>query len=163
MRKRAAGLVLLLACSFCGGYDDLAPGGDDGGVGASQGTRWQDLYKTYFGVNAQASCSQNPGACHRAVSDLGVATSGFVCGTTSDSCWQGMMQGQLGHAPIVPAAGATDATQTPLWAALNKGPPTDGAASNAASNNMPQNGSYTFSATDLARIRSWIQSGAPNN
>jgi hypothetical protein len=162
MRKGAVGLVLLLACSFCGGPDDLAPGGDDGGVDASQGTRWQDLYRTYFGVNAQASCSQNPGACHRAVSDLGVATSGFVCGTTSDSCWQGMMQGQLGHAPIVPA-GATDATQTPLWAALNKGPSTDGAASNAASNNMPQNGSYTFSATDLARIRSWIQSGAPNN
>lgn len=158
MRKGAVGLVLLLASSFCGGNDDLAPGGDDGGVDASQATRWQDLYKTYFGMNAQASCSQNPGACHRAVSDLGVATSGFVCGTTSDSCWQGMTQGQPGHAALVPA-GAADATQTPLWAALYKGAPNGG----AVSNNMPQNLSYTFTMGDLARIQAWIQSGAPNN
>lgn len=105
---------------------------------------------------------RTPGPATEPFPDLGVATSGFVCGTTSDSCWQGMMQGQLGHAPIVPAD-ATDATQTPLWAALYKGPPADGSVSNAASNNMPQNGSYTFSASDLARIQAWIQSGAPDN
>jgi hypothetical protein len=93
------------------------------------------------------------------VSDLGVATSGFVCGTTSDSCWQGMTQGQLGRLPVVPMGGAADATQTLLWAALYKGAPPGG----ASFNNMPQNLKYVFTATDLAAIRAWIESGAPNN
>jgi|SRR5580658_3838229 hypothetical protein len=158
MRSGAAGVVLLLACSFCGGHDDSDAAGGDGGVDGSQRTRWQDLYSSYFGLAGQASCSQLPMSCHRAGADLGVATSGFVCGTTSDSCWQGMTQGQPGHAALVPA-GAADATQTPLWAALYKGAPNGG----AVSNNMPQNLSYTFTMGDLARIQAWIQSGAPNN
>jgi hypothetical protein len=69
-----------------------------------------------------------------------------------------MTQGQPGRSPIVPA-GVTDATQTPLWAALYKAAPTGG----TASNNMPQNLIYMFSPSDLARIQSWIESGAPNN
>ncbi len=158
MRKGAAGVVLLIACSFCGGHDDSEAAGRDGGADGSTAVRWQDLYLSYFGLTGQASCSQLKGSCHRADADLGVPTSGFVCGTTSESCWQGMTQAQPGHAALV-SPGVTDATQTPLWAALYKGAPTGG----AISNNMPQNLSYTFSPSDLERIQSWIESGAPND
>jgi|SRR5580698_8153172 hypothetical protein len=158
MRKGAAGVVLLIACSFCGGHDDSESAGTDGGADGSAAVRWQDLYSSYFGLAGHASCSQPKGSCHGAETDLGVAPSGFVCGTTSDACWQGMTQGQPGRSPIVPA-GVTDATQTPLWAALYKAAPTGG----TASNNMPQNLIYMFSPSDLARIQSWIESGAPNN
>jgi hypothetical protein len=156
MRTGATLAALLFACSFCGGHEPAAPSGQDGSQGG--GSRWQDLYTSYFGLAGQASCSQLKGSCHRATADLGVATSGFVCGTTSDECWQGMTQGQGGHPALVPA-GATDAAETPLWAALYKGAPNGG----ASSNNMPQNLSYVFSTSDLARIQAWIQDGAPNN
>lgn len=161
MRKGAFGGLLLLACSFCSSPDTSTAPSPDGGLDAAQPVRWQDLYASYFGYGngAQASCSQLPGSCHRAGSDLGVPTSGFVCGTTSDSCWQGMTQSANGQMPLVPPGGAPDATKTPLWAALYKGAPAGG----AVKNNMPQNLSYTFSAGDLARIAAWIESGAPNN
>ena len=95
MRTGATLAALLFACSFCGGHEPAAPSGQDGSQGG--GSRWQDLYTSYFGLAGQASCSQLKGSCHRATADLGVATSGFVCGTTSDECWQGMTQGQGGH------------------------------------------------------------------
>jgi hypothetical protein len=91
-------------------------------------------------------------------SDLGVATSGFVCGITAESCWQGMTQAQAGHPPLVPRGGAADATTTPLWQALYKGPP-----AGTMSNNMPQTLAFTFSTSDLAAIRGWIEAGAPDN
>jgi hypothetical protein len=156
MRKGAAGAVLLLACSFCGGPDHSTSPGPDGS--SAQGTRWQDLYASYFGTTGQASCSQKPGACHGVASDLGVSTSGFVCGMTSDECWQGITHSIDGH-PALVVPGTTDATGTPLWAALYKGAPSGG----AASNNMPQSLSYMFSPTDLARIQAWIEAGAPND
>jgi hypothetical protein len=159
MGKGAAGVVLLLACSFCGGHDESVAPSADGGLDGGQAVRWQDLYASYFGLAGQASCSQLPGSCHRAGSDLGVPTSGFVCGITSDACWQGMTQSANGQTPLVPEGGAPDATKTSLWAALYKGAPAGG----AVRNNMPQNLSYTFSPSDLARIQAWIESGAPNN
>jgi hypothetical protein len=158
MRTGAAGAVVLLACSFCGGHDDAATPGTDAGPEVVQGVRWQDLYASYFGPTGLASCSQLPGSCHRAGSDLGVPTSGFVCGLTSDACWQGMTEGLAGH-PALVSPGVTDATQTPLWVALYKGAPSGG----VLSNNMPQNLKYMFSAGDLARIQAWIQGGAPND
>jgi hypothetical protein len=158
MRRSATGAVLLLACAFCGGHDDSEASSVDGGMGDVQGVRWQDLYAAYFGSTGLASCSQLPGSCHRSASDLGVPTSAFVCGATSDACWQGMTQGQPGRTPLVPS-GVTDPTRTPLWAALYKGAPAGG----TMSNNMPQNLSYTFSPSDLARIGAWIGDGAPNN
>jgi len=164
MRRSAAGAVLLLACAFCGGHDDSAASSVDGGMGDVQGVRWQDLYAAYFGATGQASCSKFPGSCHGSASALGVATSGFVCGSSSDACWQGMTQGQPGYPPLVPP-GVTDPTQTTLWKALYKGAPVGG----TTSNNMPQNvgaggaPGYTFSSSDLARIGAWIEDGAPNN
>jgi len=149
MRTGAVGAILLLACSICGGHDGSAP---------PEGVRWQDLYGSYFGPTGKANCSQGTGACHATGSDLGVATSGFVCGPTSDTCWQGMTQGLAGHKALVPP-GVTDATQTPLWIALYKGAPSGG----ALSNNMPQNLKYTFLPADLTRIQAWIQAGASNN
>lgn len=154
MRMGAAAAVLLIVGSSCGGHDPAGPSTDGSG---EPGTRWQDLYASYFGTTGQASCSQKPGACHGVASDLGVSTSGFVCGMTSDSCWQGVTHSIDTHQALVPP-GVTDATQTILWAALYKGAPLG-----AAANNMPQNLSYTFSASDLARIRAWIEKGAPND
>jgi hypothetical protein len=158
MWRGAAGVLLVLGCSFCGSHDDSRASGPDGGADGAAAARWQDLYAAYFGPAGQASCSQLPGSCHRASADLGVSPSGFVCGTTSDACWEGMTEGQPGHTSLVPP-GVTDATQTPLWAALYKGAPAGG----AASNNMPQNLTYTFSASDLAKIQEWIRAGAPND
>jgi hypothetical protein len=148
-----------LACSFCGGHEGGATPDTDAGSDGPAAGRWQDLYASYFGPDGQANCSQGTGACHSVSSDLGVATSGFVCGPTSDSCWHGMNQGLAGHAALVPAGGASDAAQTLLWAALYKAKPSGG----TVSNNMPQNLTYMFTSADLARIAAWIQAGAPEN
>jgi hypothetical protein len=163
MRAVVAGIAMVLVCVSCGtppnasSLDAGGSGADD--TGPDGGTRWQDLYATYFGPTGRANCSQARGACHTSESDLGFATSGFVCGATRDSCWQGMTQGLDAGYPVLVPAGATDPATTPLWEALYKGAPSGG----AMNNNMPQTLNYTFSASDLARISAWIRNGALND
>jgi hypothetical protein len=135
------------------------------------GHRWQDLYACYFGPTGKASCTAQS-VCHGAPDQAGAVFSTFVCGSSSDACWQGMTSS-------IVSAKATDATRTILYLSLRK----QGVTTGAATNNMPCNpvttttadggvttacslaagGTYVFTADDLARIVAWIQEGAQDN
>jgi hypothetical protein len=72
---------------------------------------WTCLYDNCFGPSGLASCSTAQGTCHSDASQVGSQISGFVCGATKDSCWQGMLVGQPGSfPPIVPCLGAAGDT-----------------------------------------------------
>jgi len=112
-------------------------------AGANGGSRWQDLYACYFGPSGIANCALNSG-CHV---ENGGGSAYWVCGTTSESCWDGM------STAIV--AGVTDPADTALYSALRK---PDGTG------DMPVTpGTLVFTYGDLARIAAWIEAGAPNN
>ena len=120
---------------------DLPPGCEPGG--ANGGSRWQDLYACYFGPTGIANCALNSG-CHV---ENGGGSAYWVCGTTSESCWDGM------STAIV--AGVTDPADTLLYTALRK---PDGTG------DMPVTpGTLVFTYGDLGRIAAWIEAGAPNN
>jgi hypothetical protein len=132
---------------------------------------WSALYAAYFGPTGQASCApSSQSSCHGDASQLGAQTSGFVCGSTKDTCWQGMTQGippdAGGFFPAILPPDGGDATQSQLYVSIHK------SSSASGLNNMPcgdqpichaGTATYTFTDTDLACITAWAQGGAPNN
>jgi hypothetical protein len=155
------------ACSSVAGTDAAGTvrGGDsllfDPCSGDGGGPQWRDLYQCYFGPNGAGCGGTN---CHGSVDDDGTESSGFLCGPTADSCWQGMTQANPNYPvpiAIVPG-GHTDAADTPLWMALRKpNPPT---IPIPGTNNMPYMPvTYVFTQASLDRIQTWILDGAPNN
>jgi hypothetical protein len=124
---------------------------------------WKYMYGCYFGPTGAAGCSAQS-TCHGSPTSLGAVTGYWVCGATSDSCWQGMTTGMPGL-PTLVRSGVTDATKTVLYSALHK---STGTVASAA-NNMPlanidsQLPSYTFTPSDLACISGWIAAGAKND
>jgi hypothetical protein len=133
-------------------------GGDAGGPTPTP--TWTYLYGTYFGItNVQYGCGSTGMICHQASTDTGVVSppkSGFVCGTTSQECYQGMMNATP---PLVTTSKPKDPTTTPLYQALCK----TGATVSLVANDMPLGCGYTFTSADLALITTWISDGAPNN
>ena len=86
-------LALLAACAL--GCD--ATGNVQGGqallpdpcAATHGGHTWTDLYACYFGPTGKANCSAQSG-CHVSPDGTVASISGFVCGTTKESCWFGM-------------------------------------------------------------------------
>jgi hypothetical protein len=180
---RRVALALLLFTSGCTDATGFVQGGQSLTSAEGGAPTWTGLYADYFGPSGQASCTAQS-SCHGAASELGAQTSGFVCGATKESCWQGMTQGIVDggfFCPIVciggDAGGAgcpqntsfacpTDPTQQSLYTDLHKGQA-------SGLNNMPCGGNlatcpssestYTFTSDDLARISTWIQQGAQDN
>jgi hypothetical protein len=142
-----------------GGSLESGPDGppDDGGLlnapgdcqptGVHGGHRWQDLYNCYFGPRGNVACG-SAASCHGQSSDPGALASHFVCGPTSDACWQSLTT------LTVPPDGGSDPTMARLYAVLCK---SDG------SGIMPQGCPERLLTGDLARIAAWIQGGAPND
>jgi hypothetical protein len=157
--------TIAVAASSCSDATGVVSGGQplvigppdpcaDGGTSSS----WTDLYTCFFGPTGKASCSAQ-GTCHGDPSQTGALSSGFVCGTSKDACWQGMTQGTCNAStippcPIVPAGGTASFKSTGLYNNLAKV---------GGGGNMPQNGSYLFTQADLARIAQWITDGAKND
>jgi hypothetical protein len=114
---------------------------------AHSGNRWQDLYACYFGPAGIANCSLKS-TCHVA----GPNAAGFwTCGTTLDSCYQGLISSS-----IVPDGGMMDPTMTVFYSSLRT---TDGFGGT-----MPyEPADVAFTPDDMMRIGAWIKSGAPNN
>jgi hypothetical protein len=126
--------------------------------GASPQGQWSDLYRCYFGATGIANCGQSD-SCHQTSAGVGTESSGFVCGQTADSCWQGMTSSSASDmSPIVPTdGGPSDVTTVTLWSALRK-------TSGQGLSDMPNAPTtVVFTATDMARIAAWIQRGAPND
>jgi hypothetical protein len=161
----------LVLASGCTDATGSLKGGDLQLVVQPCGTTWTALYDGYFGPAGQASCAPgNQSSCHGDPNQLGAQTSGFVCGATKDTCWQGMTQGIPPDAggffpPILPPDGG-DPGASQLLTGLHKTVSTTGL------NNMPcgdppichpGNATYTFTPEDVACITTWAQQGALNN
>lgn len=95
MRSLLAALLALGACALLCGCD--ATGSEQGGQSLTPdpcdatkgGHTWTDLYTCYFGPTGKANCSAQS-ACHVSPNSSAAAISGFVCGSTKESCWFGM-------------------------------------------------------------------------
>lgn len=142
----------------------------DGGSGATTtddtpdvGTvTWTELYDSYFAPTAQASCTAIAGECHGGATELGAVGSGYVCGTTKDSCWSGMMGSALPTFPaLLPPGGSTSPTTTVLYKALH--PVGVNNAGQMPLNSADGGFGYQFTPLDLARIAAWIDQGALND
>jgi hypothetical protein len=138
-------------------------GGSGGSSGGSTSVpTWTTLYASFFGNLDTGGCGSLAGACHQLAADEGptltppTPASGFVCGTTADSCYAGM---QNATPPLLPTGklSATQLSSNPLWQALFQG-----GTMGVSSNNMPLD-NYVPTATDLAQIKAWLEAGAPNN
>jgi hypothetical protein len=165
---RSVAIAVLLLSTGCDGATGSVQGGTATLCAPSNGgSTWTDLYADYFGPCGRAGCS-GQGECHENASSPGVLFSGFICGTTQESCWEGMT---IGIAPDAGGVYPAIVTGGELVSALHKSPP---AAQNL--NNMPceaaaaavfacspTSSSYAFTPADLARISSWIQQGAQDN
>jgi hypothetical protein len=185
MRSRLSAWLLataaLTGCDASGSTQGGTPVVADPCADADAGDTWSYLYTCYFGPGGKASCT-GQGFCHGGPEMTGALTSGYVCGTSRESCWRGMTLGissceagvtasdggadEAGvpacmqtMAPIVPSGGASDPTTTALWPALR-------GASGPGLHNMPYSastGGVTFTPQDLDRISAWIRAGAQYN
>jgi hypothetical protein len=139
-----------------GGSGSAAP---EGGSAAT----WSNIYAQYIAPMSTGGCGFTPGACHQAAMDSGATLmpkSGFVCGTSKQSCYMGMLNATP---PLVSTgtAFAADPTKAPLYMALWQGD--DAGSPTVFADNMPLTMNYSFGASDLALIAQWIKDGAPNN
>lgn len=149
--------MALAGCSSPGAAPEGDGGEADAGISAycleagsrGDGSRFTDLYRDFFGPTGGASCSA-ASICH-VDGGTGLKTSGYECAPDQNGCWASMTSS------IVPEGGASMPETTTLYRALRKAPPT------AGSGPMPRNSTYAFCPTDLERIATWIQNGAPND
>jgi hypothetical protein len=124
---------------------------------------WTDLYDSYFGPSAPASCTAVANGCHLSLGDLGAQGSGYVCGATKDSCWSGITSSAIpmSFSPPVPTGGSTSPTATILYKSLH---PLNVQTAGQMPLMAPDGGNgYEFTALDLARIAAWIDQGAAND
>jgi hypothetical protein len=175
---RGAAIVVLVLASGCSDATGTVRGGEaliasNGDAGAATFT---SLYADFFGPSGQATCTAQAG-CHGTAGASGAQTSGFVCGQTKESCWEGMTKGINpvdAGGPVVCVGICpqntsftcpTDPTKQTLYGGLHK-------VQAAGLNNMPcssvpvcraSQSPYTFTQDDLARISTWIQQGAQDN
>jgi hypothetical protein len=190
-RSRACRWLLvataLLGCDASGSMEGGTPIVADPCSAPDLGHTWTDLYTCYFGPGGKTSCV-GQGLCHGGPDQTGALfPNSWVCGTTRESCWRGMTQGQqacsdagqgaeggdggtveagapmcmASSQPIVQAdGGGTDPTTTLLWHALR-------GASGVGLHNMPYSppatAGVTFTQQDLDRISAWIREGAQDN
>jgi len=189
--RRLLGLVLPLLVlvlgltSSCAEATGTVTGGEllieaGSGCAATCATpTWTCLYDNCFGPTGQASCSTSLGVCHLEASQSGAMISGFVCGQTKESCWEGMTMGipadAGGFFPPIVLAGVAPAS-TVFYKALHQASATGDnplcSGNPAFDCNMPcgdpitchaNSAPYTFTADDLVQISAWIQQGAQDN
>jgi hypothetical protein len=177
----ALALVAVAAAAACTNATGQVEGGEllvADPCGPDAPPTWTTLYTCYFGPSGTASCG-SLAACHQNAAGLGAMTGGFVCGSSKESCFQGMTQGIapaaggvfcpivcLGTCPQNGEACPSDPTKQLLLGDIHK-------AGGGGLDNMPCGGNlivcpsgsatYTFTSDDITRITTWIQQGAQDN
>ncbi len=141
-----------------GATDDAGDGAvakPEEAIDSGSGTTWTDLYRDLFGPTGQASCAGD-GLCHGSASQAGArGSNGFVC-ADKDACYASMTAASPG---LVTSTDTTDPTKSVLYLTLRHRR-TDGSVTGS----MPKRPfSYVFSTASMARIATWIQSGAKND
>jgi len=165
----------LASISASGTASSGASGASASGSSGAGGTpTWTYLYDTYFGQTPSEDGGSSYGlaacglatSCHQLATDPGATTkppvSGFVCGTTKDECYEGLLNATP---PLVSPsdAGTPNPTMAPLYQALWNGSTPGNCAEGTCKNNMPYTLVYQFTPANLALIALWIQNGAANN
>jgi hypothetical protein len=124
------------------------------------GATWAALYADMFGPASIGQCgdatrtgANGTTSCHHDSGGSGAQASGFVCGDTQQSCYDGLTSPSAqfaGEQVVVPCSPETSY----LMQVLRH----DGGGI------MPfYPETAVFSDADMARIRAWIAAGAPNN
>ena len=172
----AANAIALDAC-FTGGQNpdggeplfDATPdpissdGGDAACIPTDAATAtWSTLYADLFGPASLGQCgaasrSNVDGSastsCHHDSSGVGAISSGFICGDTQETCYQGITSPNAsfaGQQVVVPCR--------PDDSYLLKVLRHDGGGLMPF---YPEN--VVFSDSDMARVRAWIAAGTPDN
>jgi hypothetical protein len=135
--------ILLAACS--GGVDSPPPDADAGQLDAppvadAPPMTWSQLYAAYFGPSTPGHCSESS-SCHL------MSQGGFMCGTTPDSCYKGMVAAALVDPAHPTMSALADPNLSPLaW----------------FGGNMPRDmpGANAEAARDVA---AWVAAGAQEN
>ena len=114
---------------------------------------WSGIYVDYLGPSSKGTCSGGAGDstnCHLDATSVGsMASKGFVCGTTKESCYASF------KTLIPPGEGKPHYFE----AVLRQNP-----SSGCLCSPMPlRPATSTFTACDLDRIRKWADQGAPDN
>ncbi len=129
--------------------------------GSPPNATWTALYADFFGptgVGACGSASRSNGngatsSCHHDSGGSGAVSSGFICGDTQESCYQGITSPQasfFGQPVVTPC----NPNSSGLVVVLRHG----------VGGEMPfYPTSVVFSDGDIARIRTWITAGALDN
>jgi hypothetical protein len=125
--------------------------------GTTAGTpTWGYIYATYMAAPAPNGCGNTATICHATATDTGPTQtppkSGFVCGTSSHACYQGLLNATP---PLIGPSFTANPTMAPLYQALYTG-----GRPGLTSDNMPYLLTSHFVASDLALFSQWIQNGA---
>jgi hypothetical protein len=130
-----------IACSG-GGSTSSSTSSSSGSTSSGAAATWTSLYGHVFGPGGSSSCVAG-GGCHTTL------RGGFKCGTSKDSCYNGIVNsglvnlgGSASSSPLV------SPSQSPLCGSLG--------------GNMPQGGTCVSSA-NLNEIKSWLANGAQND
>jgi hypothetical protein len=120
---------------------------------AGTGDKWSDLYRDLFAANGAGGCAA--ATCHGSEDGAGVKASGFRCGSTKEACLKDILDYRLVTREFDPAE--PDSSQImQVLRHCDESRETVGF--------MPkQPASYYFSKASIARIRSWIAKGAPDD
>jgi hypothetical protein len=139
----------------------VPPGCDSGCVAvAPANATWTALYKDLFGPAGIGQCGdatrtgQNgTTSCHQSAGDNGAVASGFICGTTQQSCYDGITSPNanfVGQQVVLACS--------PCASYLTQVLRHDGGGIMPY---FPEN--VVFSDDDMARVSAWIAAGAQNN
>jgi len=109
--------------------------------GSGAAVTWTQIYNATFGPSGDATCAG--GGCHTG------NVSGFACGTTKTSCYNGFVSSGY----ITPGA---NAASSPLVSSQSS------CLCGSLGGNMPKGGNC-ITQSDLNMINTWLAAGAPNN
>jgi hypothetical protein len=140
--------VVSMACGGEAGQGPPEPVNDGGPPGDSPTAAdvptvpmtWMQLYATYFGPNTPGHCGKSV-ACHLQ------SQGGFMCGSTPDSCYKGLVTAFLVDPAHPTMSAIADPNQSPLsW----------------FGGNMPQDMPVP-NAQAKADVAAWVAAGAQEN
>ncbi len=167
----AAGIAVSVAC---GDAAQTVDGGDalfdaasppfpcipyDGDIPDVADASWGALYQDYFGPTGLGQCGDSTrtgvngtASCHHDPGGSGAQASGFICGDTQQSCYDGITSPKAAFVgERVVGCGPDDSYVLQVLRQDSGG----------IMPYYPEN--VYFSADDMLRIRAWIIAGAPNN
>jgi hypothetical protein len=144
-------------------FDAVVSVNADGGTcvpSSATNATWTSLYADFFGPTGIAQCGDTQRAgnagtssCHHDGTGSGAIASGFICGDTQESCWQGITSPNavfVSTRVVVPCSPG----ESYVMQVLRQ----DGGGI------MPfYPESVVFSDDDMNRIRTWIAAGAQND